>query len=101
MRLGEALRMELMGSGISVLQIAPGVVKTALREHAFYLGKKPGPSSSLPFAREAAVTAREIADAMEAGRRDLMSAAWPVRLAMKYLSVLVPGWLDRRLRGKN
>jgi len=100
-RLTESLRMELMGSGIHVLDVSPGVVKTDLRKHAHFQGKAPAPSESLPFAADADRTAEEIADAIEAGRRDLMSAAWPVRLAMKYFSVLFPAYLDSALRGKN
>jgi short-subunit dehydrogenase len=101
MRLTESLRMELLGSGVKVLDVAPGVVKTPLRSNAFFKGKKPGPPESLPFAAEAGDTARQIADAIEAGRRDIMPAAWPVRLAMKYLSVLAPGLVDLKLHGKN
>jgi len=100
-RLTESLRMELMGTGIQVLDISPGVVKTNLRKNAWFSGRPPAPTESLPFARSVETTAKEIVDAMEAGRRDLMPAAWPVRLAMKYLSVLVPGYLDRKLHGKN
>jgi NAD(P)-dependent dehydrogenase (short-subunit alcohol dehydrogenase family) len=100
-RLTESLRMELAGTGIRVLDISPGVVKTQLRKNAWFRGKAPAPAETLPFARSVGATAEEIADAMEAGRRDLMSAAWPVRLAMKYLSVLAPGFLDRQLAGKN
>jgi short-subunit dehydrogenase len=101
MRLTESLRMELHGTGIQVLDVSPGVLTTKLREHAWYRGPKPAPSDSLPFARESEETAKEIVDAIEAGRRDIMSAAWPVRIAMKYLSVLAPGFLDKRLIGKN
>jgi len=100
-RLTESLRMELMDSGIQVLDVSPGVVKTRLRENAYFRGAKPGPSASLPFAASVEETTEEIANAIEAGRRDLMSAAWPVRLAMKYVSVLFPAYLDSKLHGKN
>lgn len=94
-RLTESLRLELRGGGVRVLDASPGVVTTALRSHALYKGAKPAPSSSLPFARSVEQTAREIVDAMESGRRDVMSAAWPVRLAVKYVQAAFPGWLDR------
>lgn len=100
-RLTESLRMELVGTGLQVLDISAGVVKTSLRKNAFYRGKAPAPSESLPFAASVEATCEEIADAIEAGRRDLMSAAWPVRMAMKYLSVLAPGFLDTQFRNKN
>lgn len=100
-RLTESLRMELIGTGVQVLDVSPGVVKTSLRKNAWYRGKAPAPPETLPFAASIEATSEEIVNAIEAGRRDLMSAAWPVRLAMKYLSVLVPGYLDRQLHGKN
>lgn len=100
-RLTESLRMELSGTGVRVLDISPGVVKTALRKNAWFRGQAPAPPESLPFARSVEATAEEIVHAMESGRRDLMSAAWPVRLAMKYLSVFIPGYLDKKLLGKN
>jgi short-subunit dehydrogenase len=101
MRLTESLRMELEGSGVHVLDVAPGVILTPLRKNAFFVGEAPAATETLPFAQKAPGIAAQIADAIEAQRRDLMPAAWPVRLAMKYLSVLMPGWLDRQLVGKN
>jgi short-subunit dehydrogenase len=101
MRLTESLRMEEEARGIHVLDVAPGVVKTALRENAYFKGPKPKSSASLPFAQDAGSVAAQIVDAMEAGRRDLMPAALPVRLAMRYLSAFFPGYLDKQLRDRN
>jgi short-subunit dehydrogenase len=100
-RLSEALRMELLDEGVHVLDAAPGVVKTALRSNAFHTGAKPAPSASLPFAREASEVAVGIVDAMEARKRDVMPSALPVRFAMRYLNAFFPGFLDKKLRGRN
>jgi short-subunit dehydrogenase len=95
-RLTESLRVELMGTGVQVLDAAPGVVLTRLRERAYIQGVKPAPQSKLPFPRSAEATAKEIVGAMEAGRRDIMSAAWPVRFTMKFVNWIAPAWIDRQ-----
>ncbi len=94
-RLSESLRMELEGSGVRVLQADPGVILTRLRERAYAKGLRPEPQAKLPFPRSAERTAFEIVEAMEAGRRDLMSAAWPVKFTMKFLAVYFPGFVDK------
>jgi NADP-dependent 3-hydroxy acid dehydrogenase YdfG len=99
-RLTESLRMELDGSGIGVLNVLPGVVTTPLRAHSLHPGPAPT-DHGLPFPRTAELTAREIADAMEAGRRDLMSCAWQVKVGMKWLSVIAPGFQDKRFKRIN
>ena len=99
-RLTEALRMELAGSGVRVLHVAPGVVPTNLRQNSLHLGPPPR-KSGLPYPRSVETTCREIADAMESGRRSLLTCSWQVKLGMKWLPVLAPGLVDRRMRDVN
>lgn len=100
-RVSESLRMELKGSGIQVLEVAPGVVLTDLRNNAWYRGAAPLPSAKLPFAQEPKIVAERIADAIEAAKREFFCAAWPVRFGMRYLNAVAPGLMDRFLEGKN
>ena len=98
LRLTESLRDEEACHGIGVLNVAPGVVLTRLRDNALRHGVDPPAQVSLPFPRSAEVTAREIADAMQSGQRDLISAAWPVKLWVRVLVPFFPRLLDRRMK---
>jgi len=99
-RLSESLRDEEARHGVRVLHFSPGVVLTGLRRNALTHGVDvPGPST-LPFPREAEDTARELADAMEAGARERISAAFPVKLWARVLAPWFGGALDRRMRLK-
>ena len=94
-RLTESLRMELAGSGVRVLNVEPGVVKTPLRAHALHVGPPPV-KSGLPYPREVDVTCREIVSAMESGQRELLTCAWQVKAGMKWIPLLFPSLVDRR-----
>jgi short-subunit dehydrogenase len=97
-RLTEALRDEEAKNGVHVLHACPGVVLTDLRENALTHGIAPQAQDTLPFPRSPEVTAREIVAAMQAKKREVITAAWMVKLWAK---VLVPwfGWLlDRRMK---
>lgn len=97
-RLSESLRDEEAKHGVSVLHLSPGVVLTGLRKHALaYQVDVAGPSK-LPYAREAAATAVEIADAMARGEREAISAAWQVKLWAKLLAPFAGRALDKRMR---
>jgi NAD(P)-dependent dehydrogenase (short-subunit alcohol dehydrogenase family) len=98
LRLTESLRDEEARHGIRVLNVAPGVVLTSLRDHALRHRVDPPAQATLPFPRSARATAREIADAMQRGPRDLISAAWPVRLWVRVLVPFFPKFLDRRMK---
>lgn len=93
-RLTEALRMELGGSGVRVLNVVPGVVPTELRQNSLHVGPPPQ-KSGLPYPRSVEITCREIADAMEDGRRELWTCAWQVKAGMKWISLLFPSLFDR------
>jgi short-subunit dehydrogenase len=83
---------------VHVLHACPGVVLTDLRENALTHGIAPQAQDTLPFPRSPEVTAREIVAAMQAKKREVITAAWMVKLWAK---VLVPwfGWLlDRRMK---
>lgn len=97
-RFSESLRDEEAKHGVRVLQANPGVVLTGLREHARRFHADVTPQAKLPFPREADVTAREIVDAMEAGEREMISAAFPVKLWARVLAPWFGGLLDRRMR---
>lgn len=97
-RFSESLRDEESRDGIRVLHASPGVVLTGLRDNALRHNAAVSPQERLPYPREAARTAREIVDAMQAGRRELISAAWPVKLWAKALAPFFGGSLDKRMR---
>jgi short-subunit dehydrogenase len=99
-RLTEALRDEEAKNSVHVLHACPGVVLTKLRDNALIYGVQPQTQEQLPFPRSPQVTAKEIIAAMKAKKREMISAAWPVKIWVK---ILVPcfGWfLDRRMRAR-
>lgn len=97
-RFSESLRDEEARHGVRVLHASPGVVLTGLREHALRHHADVTPQAQLPFPREADETAREIVDAMEAGKREMISAAFPVKLWARVLAPWFGGMLDRRMK---
>lgn len=97
-RFSESLRDEEARHGVRVLHASPGVVFTGLRDNALHHNAEVGSQDKLPFPREASVTAREIVDAMAAGKRELISAALPVRFWAKVLAPWFGGFLDRKMR---
>jgi short-subunit dehydrogenase len=97
-RFSESLRDEEARHGVRVLHASPGVVFTGLRDNALRHNADVGPQDKLPFPREAAVTAREIVDAMAKGQRELISAAFPVRFWAKVLAPWFGGMLDKKMR---
>jgi short-subunit dehydrogenase len=99
-RFTESLRDEEARNGVHVLLASPGVVKTGLRDHALRFKTPVTPSAKLPFAREAGVTAREIADAMRRGEREMLSGAFPVKIWAKVLAPWFGGFLDGRMKLK-
>jgi NAD(P)-dependent dehydrogenase (short-subunit alcohol dehydrogenase family) len=97
-RFSESLRDEEAKRGVRVLHASPGVVLTGLRDNALRHNADVTPQGSLPYPRGAEETAVEICDAMQKGRRELISAAWPVKLWAKVLAPFFGGMLDRRMR---
>ncbi|HJU46759.1 MAG TPA: SDR family NAD(P)-dependent oxidoreductase, partial [Gaiellaceae bacterium] len=74
----ESLQQELAGSGVGVTLVSPGVVDTPFFEHrgSPYARSRPRPVPPEPLARE-------IADAIEAGRAHVIVPRWlglPLRL---------------------
>lgn len=82
----ESLRLEMRGSGVAVVTIAPGFVRTPLTR------RNPYP---MPFLMDADVFARRAVDAMLA-RRSFVVIPWPMRFVALLLRVL-PNWLYDRL----
>jgi NAD(P)-dependent dehydrogenase (short-subunit alcohol dehydrogenase family) len=97
-RLTEALRDEEARHGVHVLQIHPGVVLTKLRDNALSHGIQPEVQDKLPFPRTAEQTASEIIVAMRSKRRELISAAWPIRFWAKVLVPWFGGSVDQRMK---
>lgn len=98
LRLTESLRDELAAEGIRVMLASPGVVLTRLRARAPSAGPPPTEQAQLPYPRSAELTAQEILRAFEAGDRELISAAWPVRFWARVLVPFFPSLLDRLTR---
>lgn len=97
-RLTEALRDEEAKNGVHVLHACPGVVLTKLRDNALSHKVTPQSQDSLPFPRSAEVTAREIVAAMRSKRRELITAAWMVKVWVKVLVPWFGGMLDKRMK---
>jgi len=85
----EALRAELVGSGVSVVTICPGYIDTMMTRVNRY---------RMPFILSAADAAPRIARAI-AARRRLAVIPWQMALASALLRVL-PGWLYDRLAAR-
>ncbi len=97
-RLSEALRDEEAVHGVHVLHACPGVVLTRLRENALTHNVSPPAQAGLPYPRTAQATAKDIVLGMGAKRREVISAAWPVKFWVKILVPWFGGFLDRRMR---
>lgn len=85
----EALRVELAGSGVSVVTVCPGYVDTPMTQVNRY---------RMPFLLDADEAARRIARAI-AARRRLAVIPWQMALASYALRALPP-WLYDRLAGR-
>ena len=85
----EALRIELTGSGVSVVTICPGYIDTPMTQVNKY---------RMPFLISADDAARRCAGAIEAKRR-LAVIPWQMAL-MSLLLRALPGWLYDRLAAR-
>jgi short-subunit dehydrogenase len=82
----ESLRVELSGSGVKVVTIAPGYIATPMTEHNPY---------PMPFKLPADEAARRFARAIERGVSYTV-IPWPMGIVAKVLRLL-PNWLYDRL----
>jgi len=91
----EALRVELLGTGVDVTAIFPGVVSTDIRLHGYGPDGKPAGKSGLNEAGAMAVDecARLICQAMEHRRRELIMTSQG-RIGM-WLKLIAPRLVDR------
>jgi short-subunit dehydrogenase len=91
----EALRTELMASGVSVTIAYPGVVATEIRRRGFGPDGLPAGHSGLDErgAMPVAECARLILDGTQARRRDIVMSA--KGKTGRWLKLVAPGWVDR------
>jgi short-subunit dehydrogenase len=91
----EALRVELMGSGVSVTIAYPGVVATEIRYRGFNAAGQPAGKSGLDERGAMSVEqcARLIVEGAEARRRDIVMSA-KGRLG-RWLKLIAPSLVDR------
>ena len=91
----EALRAELVGSGVSVTIAYPGVVATAIRYRGYAADGRPAGKSGLEESGAMSVEecARLIVEGSEARRRDVVMTAQG-KLA-RWLKLIAPGLVDR------
>ena len=91
----ETLRTELIGSGVDVTVIFPGVVATNIRVHGFGPDGKPAGKSGLKDddAMSVEECARQIVQALVTRRRELVMTP-KARIGM-WLKLIAPGLVDR------
>jgi short-subunit dehydrogenase len=91
----EALRVELIDSGVSVTIAYPGVVATEIRYRGFNAAGQPAGKSGLDERGAMSVQqcARLIVDGTEARRRDIVMSA-KGRLG-RWLKLIAPSLVDR------
>ena len=91
----EALRAELLGTGVDVTVIFPGVVATAIRLHGYGADGKPAGKSGLKEEGAMSVEecARQIIAALRARKRELVMTP-KARLGL-WLKLIAPGMVDR------
>jgi short-subunit dehydrogenase len=94
----EALRTELMGSGIDVTVVFPGVVATNIRLHGYGADGKPAGTSGLREERAMPVEecARQIIAALRARRRELVMTT-QAKIGL-WLKLVAPGIVDKMAR---
>ncbi len=94
----EALRTELLGSGVDVTVIFPGVVATNIRLHGYGVDGNPAGKSSLEDddAMSVEECARQIVGALAARRRELVMTP-QARLGM-WLKLIAPHMVDNMAR---
>ena len=85
----ESLRIELSGSGVSVVTVCPGYIATPMTQANRY---------RMPFLLDADEAARRIARAIAAKRR-VAVIPWQMALASLALRAM-PGWLFERLSAR-
>jgi short-subunit dehydrogenase len=97
-RLTESLRDEETKNGVHVLHACPGVVLTKLRDNALSHRVTPRAQDQLPYPRTPEATAKDIVKAMQSKKREVLSAALPVKIWAKVLAPWFGGLLDRRMK---
>ena len=86
----ESLRVELHGSGVSVVTICPGFIDTPMTK------KNPYP---MPFILEVDDSARRMARAIDA-KKSFCVVPWQAAIMGRLLSILPNGLYDRLLAGR-
>lgn len=86
----ESLRVEMKKSGVEVLTVCPGFIRTPLTAQNPY---------KMPFLMEAADFARAAADAIVAGR-SYVTIPWPMGWVGKLLRILPNAVFDRFMAGR-
>lgn len=91
----EALRVELLGTGVEVTVIFPGVVATDIRLRGYGADGKPAGKSGLKEGRAMTVDecARQIIGALRARKRELVMTP-KARLGL-WLKLIAPGMVDK------
>ncbi len=94
----DSLRIELLGTGVSVTSICPGFVHTSLREQALGAGGEPRGASSMP--EDEAMPVEECAEqsvrAIAARRRELIMT-WRGKVG-RFIQPVAPGVVDAMAR---
>jgi short-subunit dehydrogenase len=94
--LADALRVELRGTGINVLTVYPGKLRTDFDAHAEYFGSARHPSAG---GRDPGVVAGRVIRAIRRDRRVLIVGCGPLTAGV--LSRFAPGLVDRLLAARS
>ncbi len=94
----EALRAELMGTGVDVTVVFPGVVATNIRLHGYDADGKPAGRSGLKEAGAMSVEecARQIVDALRGRKRELVMTT-QAKIGL-WLKLIAPAMVDKMAR---
>lgn len=87
----ESTRVDLRGTGVTVVTVCPGFVKSELTDR--------NDAGSMPFIMEVEAGVRCMLGGIEAGRR-IVHFPWPLSFSVKYVLARLPGFVYDALAGR-
>lgn len=87
----ESTRIDLLGTGVRIVNVCPGFVKSELTAR--------NDEKEMLFLLETADGARRIIEGVRKGKR-IVHFPWQLSLAVKYIVPNIPAWLFERIAGR-